>query len=391
MNYRDQVADEVTQAKENRNNSGGEDYGRGFSDLEQIEVDMSETPFVKFYPTVALTGTFPTGEGNPIIRFPDEQNNGHDEQGYLGLVLDDISIDTEDSSDDGGFDLTGSTIVETDDDDYTEYRAVNFNDEATSEKFGGEAVNIDGDQYGIENQVESIDGRAILVVDRTAAVSVAKKLDVAGGVAAGMNPDSPDDVNSGLIEYASDAVGDADPDLGWRYVRNAPELRSDLQGSEVTVLVSRREEIDSAATGYIGENGQHDEPVVGFGEDEETHSDPNEASYLELTEAVDESGNPEARTMMWYSVFNADGNALAPLSGEDAETSTNRPYLEWTFDPTAGYLPDEQAKFVNEYQAEGLPTDEETIMDNVRDNFDDADEDQIIGLIQSGTTIEVSE
>jgi len=59
VNYRDQAADEVAQAKENRNNDN-------FSDLEQIEVDMGETPFVKFYPTVALTGTVPADEGNPI-------------------------------------------------------------------------------------------------------------------------------------------------------------------------------------------------------------------------------------------------------------------------------------------------------------------------------------
>lgn len=368
VNYRDTVAAEVTQAKENRSSNDGDggSFGRGFSDLEQIEVDFDETPFVKFYPTVALTGTFPEDEGNPIIRFPDESNNGHDHQGYLGLVVDDLTVDT---SDDGGFDMSEATIVETDKDDYTEYRAVNYNDDDTSEKFDGEAVNIGGDQYGIENQMTTIDGRSILVVDRTAAVSVAKKIDVAGAVPAGMDPDSDDDINSGLIEYPP---SDADAEVGWRYARNAPELREKLLGEDVTILVSRREEIDDDVTGYIPEG--HEEPVLGEGPDGETHSNEADASYAELVEAE------EARGMMWYSVF-ADGEALEPVDGE----STNRPYLEWSFDATAGHLPDEQWEFVQEYQAQGLPTDEETILTNVRENFgEETDEEKIVGLIQNG-------
>jgi hypothetical protein len=361
MNYRQQVANEVNEAKENR--SSNNDDNR--ETVDQIEVDMSETPFVKFYPTTAITGTFPTGEGNPIIRFRDEENNGHGHQGYLGLVLDNISIDT---SDDGGFNMSESAIVETDEDDYTEYRAVNFGDDDTSEKFDGEAVNIDGDQYGIEDTHESLDERVILVVDRTAAVSVAKKLDVDGATAAGMD-ETTGQPNTGLIEYAPN---DEDTEVDWRYARR-PELREELYGEETTVLVSRREEIDAGGTGYIGENGQHDEPVVGFGEDEDTHTDESEASYAELVEAGD------ARGMMWYSVF-ADGEALSPVEGE----ATGYSFLEWRFDPTAGHLPDEQWEFVQTYQREGLPQDEETIIENVEENFDDANAERIVRLIQNG-------
>jgi hypothetical protein len=227
MNYRDAAADEAAQAKENRGDNNDENYGRGFSDLDQIEVDMSTTPFVKFYPTTALTGTFPADEGNPVIRFDDQQNNGHDHQGYLGLVVDDLTID---QSAGGGFDMSDSFIIETDDDDYTEYRAVNFGDTNTTEKFGGEAVSIDGDQYGIDDRHTTIEGRSILVVDRTAAVSVAKKIDVCGGEPAGMDPDSPDDINSGLVEYVP---SDVEAEVGWRYARR-PELRDELLGSEAT-------------------------------------------------------------------------------------------------------------------------------------------------------------
>jgi hypothetical protein len=272
--------------------------------------------------------------------------------------------------------MTEAFIVETDDDDYTEYRAVNFGDEATSEKFGGEAVNIDGDQYGIEDRHASLDERAILVVDRTAAVSVAKKLDRDGATAAGMDEETGQP-NTGLIEYAPDGEGqvdDFDGTISWRYARR-PEMRDELLGTDVTFLVSRREEIDSGPTGYLGRDGDTNggEPVLGLGEDEETHTNENEASYEELVAA------DEARGMMWYSVFDEDGEALEPVEGDAVGYS----FLEWNFDPTAGYLPDDEYEFVVTYEAEGLPTDEETILDNVRENFDDANETRIVELIQN--------
>lgn len=374
-NYRDAVANEIEQAKENRSSSDGDSQRES---VDQIEVDMGSTPFVKFYPTTALTGTFPEDEGNPIIRFRDEQNNGHGQQGYLGLVVDDLTID---QSEDGGFDMSEAFIIETDDDDYTEYRAVNFNDENTTEKFDGEAVNIDGDQYGIESKVTSLDERAILVVDRTAAVSVAKKLDRNGATAAGMDEDTGQP-NTGLIEYAPDGQGeveDYDGTISWRYARR-PELREELLGNDVTTLVSRREEIDNEYTGYTGTNGDYNdgEPVLevpdGVDADEVgTHTNENKASYAELVEA------DEARGMMWYSVF-ADGEALEPVEGEAVGYS----YLEWNFDPSVGNLPDDQWEFVQEYQAQDLDQDEETILANVRENFDDANEERIVALIQNG-------
>lgn len=363
--YREQVAEEVTSARENRGSNGDSNERQK---VEQIDVDFGETPFVKFYPTVALTGTFPVDEGNPIIRFPDEGNNGHRHQGYLGLVMDDLTIDTEDTSEDGGFDMSEATIVETDDDDYTEYRAVNYGDDRTSEKFGGEAVNIDGDQYGIEDTVTTIEGRSILVVDRTAAVSVAKKLDRNGATLADMDEETGQP-NSGLIERPP---RDEETEVDWRYSRT-PELRDELLGTEVTVLVSRREEMDDEHTGYLGQDESNDEPVLGLGDDGETHRDESRASYAELVEA------DEARGMMWYSVFDENGESLTPVEGE----AVGRSFLEWNFDPTAGHLPDDQWNFVLEYQANNLSDDEETILENVRKNFEDANEERIVRLIQS--------
>lgn len=384
MTYRQKATEEVREAAEN----SGSDSGKERDTLEQIEVDMSSIPFVKFYPTTLVSGTFPEADGNPIIRFPDAENNdGRRDQGYLGLVLEDLTILTDEEEG-----MENAVFVETDADDSTEYRAVNFDDKNTTEKFGGSAVSIDGDQYGIEDTVTSIDGRAILVVDRTASVSVARKLDVNGGTFAGMDEETGD-VNGGLIEYALtgdngenvDIDGEEVP-VGSRYARN-PELRDGLLGEEVGFMVTRRSEADSGPTGYLGRSGEANDgvPVVGQGEEGDTHTDPSRATYEELVAAG------ERRDMMWYSVFNmSTSETVQPVTDDDPEgrQPTGYSFLEWRFDPTAGNLPDTDWEFVQEYIEAGLPTDEETIVTNIEDNVDELSDDpnteRMVGLIQNG-------
>jgi hypothetical protein len=385
--FREQVSEEVKDAAQNNGGSGSDEEQET---LEQIEVDMGSIPFVKFYPTTLVSGEFPTDEGNPIIRFPDSGNNdGRRDQGYLGIVMDDLEILTDE--DEG---MSEATFVETDADDSTEYRAVNYADGSTTEKFGGEAVSIDGDQYGVEDTTTSIEGRVILVVDRMASLSVARKLDVNGATYAGMDEETGD-VNGGLVEYAYTGENGESVDIDGnevpvdsRYARN-PELRDGLHGERVGFMVTRRSEADGGATGYTGRNGQHDEPVVGVGEDGDTHTDPSRATFEELTEAYVD-GQPERRDMMWYSVFNMEtGEALQPVSAADEAGSepTGYSFLEWSFDPTAGNLPDKDWEFVQEYIEAGLPDDEETILSNIEDNAgelsDDPNTERMVGLIQS--------
>jgi len=331
MNLRESAAEEVEASSSNNEQET----------LEQIEVDMGSIPFVKFYPTTYVSGTFPEEEGNPIIRFRDRSNNnGRDDQGYLGLVMDDLTISTDS---DTGFDMSEATFVETGASDSTAYRAVNFNDGATDEKFGGDGVSIDGDTYEVEDRTTTIDGRAILVVDRTAAVSVARKLDVNGATFAGMDEDTGQ-VNGGLIEYAPD---DEETDVNRRYARD-PELREELLGEEVGVLVTRRSEVDEDYAERV--------------------SDPKD----------------ETRDMMWYTVVNeGTGDTLQPTTGD----ITGYSFLEWRFDPTAGNLPDQDYEFVQEYIEAGAPTDEDTILDNISQNADQLSEDpnteRMVGLIQN--------
>jgi hypothetical protein len=331
MNLRDAVSNEVEESASNEQDET----------LEQIDVDFASIPFVKFYPTTLVSGTFPTDEGNPIIRFPDAGNNdGRRDQGYLGLVMEDMTISTA-GAQETGFDMTDATFVETDDDDSTEYRAVNFADDATSSKYDGDAVNIAGDQYGVEDTTTTIDGRAILVVDRSAAVSVARKLDVNGATFAGMDEETGD-VNGGLIEYVPD---DVDVGINRRYARN-PELRDEFYGEELSLLVTRRSEVDDDYAERVADR------------------------------------NDDTRDMMWYTVFDGD-EPVEPVEGEPVGYS----YLEYRFDPSAGNLPDDQWEFVQEYISAGAPTDEDTILSNIEDNADSFDDDpnteRIVGLIQA--------
>ena len=332
LNLRESVTEDVTASAESNDGDTQET-------LDQIEVDFGSTPFVKFYPSTLISGTFPTDEGNPIIRFPDASNNdGRRDQGYLGLVMEDLTIDT---SDDTGFDMSDATFLQTSDSDSTGYRAVNFNDGQTEEVFGGEGVDISGDKYEIEERTTNIDGRAILVVDRTAAVSVARALDVNGDEFAGMDEESGQ-VNGGLIEYSPN---DEETSVNRRYARN-PELREELYGEEVSVLVTRRSEVDD--------------------------------DYAERVA----DANDETRDMMWYTVVAGD-ETLEPTTGEPVGYS----YLEWRFDPTAGNLPDEDWEFVQEYIEAGAPTDEDTILNNIEDNAgelsDDPNTERMVGLIQA--------
>jgi hypothetical protein len=369
-NFRQRVTEEVKNAA---SNDGGDTEEET---LDQIDVDFDETPFVKFYPTTLPSGVFPANAGNPIIRFPDRDNNdGRQDQGYLGLVMEDISVITDE--DEG---MSEATILKTEESDTTEYRIVNLDDDRTSMKGGGDAVDIDGDTYWVEETVDEIEGRAILVVDRTAAQSVARTLDVNGATFAGMDEETGD-VNGGLIEYAPN---DEDTEVGSRYARN-PELREGLYGSEVGVMVGRRSEFDAGATGYVGEDADPNtaEPVVGEGEDGSTHADPGRATYEELVAA------DERRDMMWYTVFDMEtGDSLEPVAaGGDGSEPAGYSYLEWRFDSTAGNLPESDWQFVQEYIDSGAPTDEETILKNIEQNedelSDDPNTDRMVTLIQN--------
>jgi hypothetical protein len=358
MNYREQVSQEAEEVAENRSSNNDEER----EELDQIDVDLGSTPFVKFTPTTLPTFTFPEeDEGNPIILFKNNQriaelgDAAENDEGrdlrllstrYLGLVVDDIAAVTDE---DEGFD---ETIILDTNNDSTDYRIFDASDDETTTD---EVYNADGEVDGIEvthggrtykgEEVGSIDGRSILVVDRTASTSVARTLDVRGGPTAGMDEETGN-VNGGLVEYFP---SDTDyPDNG-RYARPFVELRPDMFGERAGIMVTRRSEVDE-----------------------------------DFAEAVAE--NEDRNDMLWYSVFDMD-------TGESLERGnygepTAYTYLEENFDPEVGRLPDEDWAFVEQYVEAGMPDDEETILENIEaqsaDLSDDPDTERMVELIQAG-------
>jgi hypothetical protein len=358
MNLKQQVSENI---KESRENSGGD-----FEELDEIEVDYDEIPFVKLSPTTLVQGTFPEDEGNPIIRFWNEQNTGRKDQGYLGLVMDDITVNTDDESTEG-------TVVVHDPDDSTDYRVFNTNDDRTDhiddvgvkvQQQGGSAL-YDGDVIGPD---EFTVDRAIVIVSGNASTSVARRLDVKGEPLAEMAADG-EGTNGALIE-----LNPSDDGPRTRYARD-PELKEGLYGTEVGVMLSRREEVDDEVTGYTPEG--ESTPVLGTADDGSTHSNPVGASYAELVEAG------ERRSMYWYSVFNMETEDLIEQTAD--EEPVNRSFLEWRWDEDAETLTEDEREFIEEYEATDLDNEESTIIDTLEqqlDNFEqEPDRDAIVAAL----------
>lgn len=357
MSFRDQAADQIEEAASTDENSNDER-----EDVEQIDVDLGSTPFVKFAPTTLPTFTFPEeDEGNPVILFKNNQriadlgDAAENDEGrdlrllstrYLGLVVDDIGAVTDE---DDGFDET--VILDTEPSDSTDYRIFDISDDQTSMD---EVYNSDGEVDGIEvthggrtykgEEVEEIDGRSILVVDRTASTSVARTLDIRGGPTAGMDEETGD-VNGGLVEYFPSETNY--PDNG-RFARPFVELRPELFGSRVGIMVARRSEMDE-----------------------------------DFAEAVAE--DDDRNDMLWYTVFDMEsGEALERGDYGEPKAYT---YLEENFDASVGQLPDADWEFVEQYVEAGMPDDEETILENIENQSeslsDEPDTDRMVELIQA--------
>jgi len=329
MSLRQTVAEDIKEARKNSGSQRGE--------LDQIEVDMGEMTFTHFHPTTIVTGEFPADEGNPIIRFSDEQhNNGRIDQGYLGLIIDNPGVLASEEE------QTEDTVI-IDVADSNEVRVFNTADRDT-DLIDGVGVEYNDRLYKGEVVDSFPDDRIILIVSGAASKSVAKKLDVCGAKTAGMNEETGRK-NDGLIEYTDDP----DAEVRSRYARS-PELREDLYGADVGVMVSRREELDD--------------------------------KYAELVESGDRRG------MKWFALFADFGDGLEPVEATDEGTAVRSSYILWNFDPSvgSGRIPDEDYDFVQQYVDAGLPSDRDTIEQNIENNSSDLsnrpDVDRMVELIQ---------
>lgn len=383
MSFRDKAADGAVESRENSggdsDNGGRQDYG--------IDVDFDETSFVRTSPTVFTTGVFPSlDEGNPVIRFKNaEYEEGRLDQGYLGLVLDDPEVIADEAEG-----TAGTVILDTDENDSTDYRLFN-EDDGETKVIDDMGVKFGDRLYEGEILDEIPDDRIILTVSGASAKNVAKRLDKRGPVEADMD-EQTGDVNDGLIEYKPNDLRENDgSEITSRYARD-PELKESLHGQRIGLFLARREELDDENTGYVGVNGDaSDTPLLGDAEGVTTHNDPDDASFAEL--AADDD-RPE-RGMYWYVVFDVDNEEEVEMEVTDDEVH-GYTYLheDWgRFDPEAGRLPDDQWAFVEEYVEDvedgNLDGDEETIRANVEDNAVEFDSEPETENIVSAITNQV--
>jgi len=352
MALREQARQSATKSQNNSGSSGQS------GDYDGIEL-TGEEEWVKVHPGTLLTGTLPDeDEGNPLLKLNafDDEAAEINAEGNLGIVIDnpEVVIDEDEGTE-------GTVILETEDDDSSGYRIYN-EDREGAELLDGVGVEFDAGQgariYRGET-VESLDvDRIVLTVSGGAVQNMAKRFDVNGGDNALYDYDE-DQANNGLIEYplTDDDGNSVDVEgnpvnFSWRYAR-APELRPDLYGQEIAILMdwsSNMVDLD------------------------ELDEDAREAF-----EARDDS--------YYYTPFNMSegGEEITPRTGGEPERVT---YLEWRYDPegSGDRIPEDQFEFVTGYVDEADDFDEESIREAIESNADEfesePEEDRIVEMIQ---------
>lgn len=218
-------------AQESQENSSS-----GGDDNEYERYDVSGDAFAKQHPTTAVRG-----EAAVLRYFPDWSGDQPD-RGYFGLVLDDPTVMTDDEG------LDGTTIFQSTEDSGDDYKIVNENDSETNILDTG--VDFSGNLFYGEATDEFDDDRIVLKATGSAGKSVASTLDVKGGVGARVERNDEGEVvlhdggfpqhNGGLTEYHPDGRDGERP----RTAVHDTELRPDVEGRDVIIMIQRLSEID---------------------------------------------------------------------------------------------------------------------------------------------------
>jgi hypothetical protein len=227
------ITDVGANAAQSTNESDGTD------DRSEWEpTDVGGMSFAKQHPTTAVMGTAQT-----LRYFPDWDNDEPD-RGYFGLIIDNPSVYTDDDA------LADSAVFQAPEDQSgDDYKIVNLDDEQTKH-LEGSGVDFAGTLFYGE-QAESIQNdQIVLKVTGSSGMSVASTLDVKGGTGArsiGSREDEAVELhgggfpehNGGLVEYHPDGRDGERP----RVARHT-ELRPDVEGRDVVVMIQRLAEID---------------------------------------------------------------------------------------------------------------------------------------------------
>ncbi len=215
-------------AQESQSNDNDDGYE---SDYERFDLDGCT--FGKQHPTTAVRG-----EAVALRKLYDENDP---DRADVAVILDNPSIVTD------GDGLADSAVVQSDEEG-DGFKVVNINDEQTKvlEDMG---IDFAGNTFYGDVGDEFDADRIALKRGGGAGRSVTSTLDVNGATGARtLEDDDGDPVlhdggfpqhNGGLIEYHPDGRDGERP----RYARD-PELRPDVEGSEVVVMIQRLADID---------------------------------------------------------------------------------------------------------------------------------------------------
>lgn len=192
--------------------------------------------FAKQHPTTAVRGTA------TVLRYLPDWDNDEPDRGDFAVVLEDPDVFVGEDT------LEGTAIFENSEETGDDFKVVNLDDEAT-EHLEGSGVDFDGNLfYG-----EPVDGFGVeelaLKATGSSGRSVANTLDVKGGTGArSVGSYDGEDVelhgggfpehNGGLVEYHPDGRDGERP----RIARHT-ELRPDVEGREVVVMIQRLAEV----------------------------------------------------------------------------------------------------------------------------------------------------
>ena len=216
----------------NTNNNSGSD-----SDYEYERFDLNGCSFGKQHPTTAVTG-----EAVALRRLYDENDQ---DRADVAVILDNPDVIT-------GEDSLENTVVVQSEEEGDQFKVVNTDDDQTN-KLEGTGIDFAGNLfYGdIETGFGEMD-RIALKRGGGAGRRITKTLEVDGATAAEAQIERDEDGNitdltldddgfpahnGGYIEY--DNEGDTMP----RQSRE-PELRDDVEGREIVIMIQRLSEID---------------------------------------------------------------------------------------------------------------------------------------------------
>lgn len=211
------------------------------NDSDESEYERFDTrglAYAKQHPTTAVMG-----EAVALRYYPDWDNDEPD-RGYFGLVLDDPSIITDDTG------LDATAVFQSTEDAGDDYKVVNVDDEATK-VLDGSGVDFNGNLFYGEQADGFDDSRIVLKATGSSGQSVASTLDKKGGLGARVERDEDGQVvlhdggfpqhNGGLTEYHPDGRDGARP----RTAVHDTELRPDVEGRDVVVMIQRLSDIDA--------------------------------------------------------------------------------------------------------------------------------------------------